>query len=509
MNLNAHFQLCFDRMKNKKYLLLQFSSSSPSHHLLFYVLFAANLVSLLYFVMLGYYNRLALDDYCYLAAQNEHGFLSPFNFWYQNYQGRFSAQFFINFINNVYGVVHSLLPFTLLFLVLFIGIIHQLFKKLAPALSLFETLNLSIFFFSVFVINNYEFNTFYWLNASAMYFGGVLFLLIGLNVILSRRINFWTHFWLILSAIYAGSSSETFALIWCGVAGLIILFYLRKLKFNGRSFIANLHLKKLLIAFSLCIISFIIMYLAPGNGVRLKITAWNIHQQVPLSFGRMIPAAMHAFLVFGGITCTKLFYWIFLALPFVYMGNSLKDKVRMNQQKTINIIIASVGFIIFLWMCLLPTVYVQGEIGPKRALTHVAFYITCFVVFLSLSTGLKIPFESRKLIWPGIISVILWAVIVSGRLYQDIPEAKKYARSEDVRIAYLKKFENKFVQDTLLLHPLHIPVSLMQGNIYHPLQPNEIKPVHQDFVNDCICRGLHLEFHVKLKADTIDTNQKQ
>src|SRR6266542_3919311 len=86
----------FKQMKKKGFWIFQFSSESQSHKLLFYLIFAANLLSIAYSLWLGYYNRLALDDYCYLAAQNEHGFLSPFNFWYSIWQGRFSPILLIN-----------------------------------------------------------------------------------------------------------------------------------------------------------------------------------------------------------------------------------------------------------------------------------------------------------------------------------------------------------------------------------------------------------------------------
>jgi hypothetical protein len=41
--------------------------------------------------------------------------------------------------------------------------------------------------------------------------------------------------------------------------------------------------------------------------------------------------------------------------------------------------------------------------------------------------------------------------------------------------------------------------------VYYPIKPNELRPIPYDFVNDCICRGFHLEFHLKLQADSTKT----
>src|SRR5271157_1856942 len=212
---------------------------STYHRFLFSSLYVANLLSIIYFGLLGYYNRLAMDDYCYLSAQNEHGFFSPFTFWYQNYQGRFAPQFFINLTTKIFGLTHSLLPFTIIFLTLFTWVIYKLLKKIVPLFSNFELLNLGMFIFSLFVINNYEFNTFFWLNVSAMYFGGVLFLMIGINEILSTNRNFWNYVLIIFCGVYVGSSSETFAVIWSILTGLALIFFIGRLKFHYRMFVAN------------------------------------------------------------------------------------------------------------------------------------------------------------------------------------------------------------------------------------------------------------------------------
>ncbi len=555
-------------MENTKYQNILFSSLSSFHRLLFYGLFVANLLSIIYFIMLGYYNRLAIDDYCYQTAQNEYGFFSPFTFWYQNYQGRFAPQFFINLTTKIFGLTNTLLPFTILFLILFTWVIYKLLKKIAPALSNFELLNLGIFVFSLVVINNYEFNTFFWLNASAMYFGGVLFLLIGINEILSSKKNLLTYLLIIFCGVYVGSSSETFALIWSILAGLSLIFFASRFKFDYRMFVADIHFKKLIVAFICCSISLIAMYLAPGNDVRLKITAINMHQQIPLPLHKLYPAAINAFIVFGSNTVFKLPFWVLLSLPFFYIGIYLKDTIPLYN-KVINIKLLSLCFGIFLLICLIPTVYMQGDIGPKRALTHVACYIAFYVVIFSFVTGLKLKLNQHTFLWVAVISIAFWIFIIIGRLKNEIPDVKRYAHSEDIRIAYLKSFENrglydttiltypyqpvsdlrehlklfaqkplnkpkltnsganKILDDTLELTPLYLPVSsdvsehlklfiqkalnkrnlnnsifsksLGQNHTHYILMPNEIRPAPQDFVNDCICNALHLEFHLKLK----------
>lgn len=492
-------------MKKKIFQIFQLSSESQPHRFLFYLLLTANILSLAYFLIFGFYNRPALDDYCYLSAQNENGFLSPFTFWYQNWQGRFAPIFLINAFLKIYDLVPSLLQLTILLLTSFIWVIYKLLSRILIYLSRFELLNLSAFVTSVFVINNYEFNTFYWLNASAMYFGGVLCLLIGLNEILSKRANFWHFLALSVCAIFVGSSSETFALIWAGVSGLVLL---TGIALKSKVRFSRLLIAKLSLAFAFCLISFMVMYLAPGNAVRLKITSLAVHQTIPLPLNELSGASMHALVVFCAKTLPKIPIWLLLCFPFVYIGSRLKQ----NNWSTVNLKLIIVTFIALVIICLVPTVYVQGNIGPSRALTHVACYITAFLIIISLIIGERLQ-KRPGLVWIAAVSVALWILMLIGDIRNNVPEASKYAKSEDTRLTYLRTFENKFVTDTLSLNPLHRPilhekindwVFPKQKQLHYVLQPNEIKPPEQDFVNDCICRGLHLEFHLKLKADSTD-----
>ena len=522
-------------MEKKKFQTFRFPSESALHHSLFYILLAVNLISLVYFLTLGYYNRLATDDYCYLTGLRDYGFYSPFTFWYQNWQGRFSALFFINIFLQVHEFTNSLLPETILLLVLFTWTISSLIKKLIPVLSPFERLNLGFFLLSVFIINNYEFNTFYWLNASAMYFGGVLFLLVAVNVIVSEKANFWSYALLIFSAIYAGSSSETFALICNGLA--VTLIFRRFIQFKRFSLSLlwnNRNYRKLLVAFIFCLVSFLIMYFAPGNSIRLKITSLTAHQTIPLPLHKLVPASVFSFLVFGFNTLLKLPYWLILALPFLYLGNLLRDKFDMAGIKTIRFKLNIVYFILFLWICLIPTVYVQGDMGPKRALTHLALYISFYVAFLAFATGLKLNFNRRKILRTGVIATLFWAIILISYLYHDIPEVRKYTLSDETRITYLKSLRNVSDNDTLLLEPLYLPQdhnisgqirnyikkvlvkeggksnsyiakSLGQHYARYPIHPNELARDSNNFVDDCICRSLDLNFKIKLKPDTTKT----
>lgn len=190
------------------------------------------------------------------------------------------------------------------------------------------------------------------------------------------------------------------------------------------------------------------MYLAPGNDVRLKITAINLHQQIPLPFHNFLPAALNSFLVFCSTTLLKLPVWLLLSLPFLYLGVYLKEKI-LFVIKVDYLKILPFCFLIFLWICLLPTVYVQGDIGPGRALTHMAFYMSCFVAFFSFIAGLKLKLSHNYILWMAMLSISFWIYIIIGRLRNEVPDVKRYAYSEDIRVACLKKFENRSLDGTL------------------------------------------------------------
>jgi hypothetical protein len=58
----------------------------------------SNIYYLAYLIILGYFNRLAADDYCFMRVLNDNGYWGAIFFWYNQWQGRFDPHLIINLI---------------------------------------------------------------------------------------------------------------------------------------------------------------------------------------------------------------------------------------------------------------------------------------------------------------------------------------------------------------------------------------------------------------------------
>ena len=129
----------------------------------------------------------------------------------------------------------------------------------------FLLFNFSALIFNMHVISNFDFSTLYWLNASAMYFGGITFALLGLSAMLSNSKKIRSYIIIIISFIYAGSSSENFSIIFLLLLFFLIIYHIMnsQIKLNAKVF-----LDKEIVAFFTCLLAFFIMFFAPGNKIR-------------------------------------------------------------------------------------------------------------------------------------------------------------------------------------------------------------------------------------------------
>src|SRR5207302_385889 len=158
-------------------------ANSQTVFLLF--LFFSNISYLSYLITLGYFNRLAADDYCFMKVLNDNGYWGALSFWYNNWQGRFGPHLVIDLVVKLYSYFNSLFIYLLVIIGLYIYSVSKILRCLLAENgnhnSKFFLFNLSVLIFNMHVISNFEFSTLYWLNASAMYVGGIAFALLGIS----------------------------------------------------------------------------------------------------------------------------------------------------------------------------------------------------------------------------------------------------------------------------------------------------------------------------------------
>jgi hypothetical protein len=412
----------------------------------FFPLFVlCNICFLVYFLVLGYYNQPATDDYCILNAQVKYGINSSYTFWYQARNGRILPLYLTNTFLNLFQKTGSIFGFTLFMIAGFIFAIHRILniiqKKHIPKqkLSQWSIFNIATFIFCLFVFNNFKFNTFYWLNASTMYFGGILFLLLGLGEILNNKIRWYSYPFVLFCFLYAGFSTENQALAMVMLfLGIIILNLAigKKLDWNlSRLFY---------FATAILCMSFVLLLLAPGSQNRLNsesdLVVTNNSFNIIVSFLNNFTQKL--FLLFIEIFLVYL-PTILLSLPIIILIS--RDFISNEPVfKTINIWPFFFVALILIGICIAPTIFIFGFIGPQRVLTGVNAVLLILAIIICFQASVKYhnKLNIKYLTTLSCISLVLFIFNLSIRLSKELPVLQKYSQLEIQKRVELKMAKN-------------------------------------------------------------------
>lgn len=410
------------------------------------LLLVCNLLFIGYYLFLGYYNQPATDDYCVLSAQRYYGFHSPISYWYLFWNGRILPLYVSNIFLTLFQKTDTTIWYTIVLMGGFIFSINRLLNKYLQKWegevqkNCFGILNFAIFIFNVFVYNNFKFNTFYWLNASTMYFGGIMFFLLGLSEIISVDRKWYSYPLIIFSFAYAGTSTENHALVMV----LILWGWLFWQKFIAKSRLGNKFLAAT-ISLSIC---FLILVAAPGS--RHRMVSDVIQTANPTFFDKVFVFTQNFFikylLLLGEIGVMYLPFFmltlpVFIILFKKYIGNRLPDFYKNLN----SIIISLIALVLLLGAAISPTIYIFGNIGPQRVLTIVNALLLTFGLYLIgyviSKFGKSLKLSNLYLFANTSLIIIIFQLVF--RIYSEYPTLNKYASQEELNRLVIEKVNSE------------------------------------------------------------------
>jgi hypothetical protein len=369
------------------------------------------LFRLLFTLIIFHFNIPQFDDFCFMAKMNDYGILGSINWWYLNWQGRFLPQLLTNLIlfhyekyNSffLYGVIKILLFSFSLYRIFYFLLIR--FKIILNKVDNFIVFIFSILIFFLFLDFHIDTSTFYWINVSTMYFVGMAFLLLGTSELLNPSKSYLSYTILSFSFFYVGCSSEHVA--------LLVIFLLFMLFFLNRFFIQNFFsLNKHFFAFLFCLISFFIMYFAPGNSIRISGT---IHPTL-LKAIKNIPIFFNI-LYFNRLSLNfgYLIFSFFFSFAF---ASFFSNRIRINPKQLKKILI-----LVFIILCyfVIGTITIFSFLldykGSTRAFVHISLFISLFFVLLGFVFGFFISPVQKKLV--NSVFLMLAVIYASTVLYK-------------------------------------------------------------------------------------------
>jgi hypothetical protein len=332
---------------------------------------------LIFTLIVFYWNIPQTDDFCFMAKIYDFGLFGSIKWWYLNWQGRYLPQLFTNFILFLYKASDNMLLYGILIVFLFCFSLYRcivnLFLKFNFKPNIYDNLTLITFSISIFCLLldfHMDTSTLYWVNVSTMYFLGIIFLLLGLSELLRPQSGFPSYLVLTFSFLYVGCSSEHFAFL---VLSLLFLFFILQQYFSyifGKYFFHN----KLFWAFITCLTSFLVMYLAPGNSVRLSST-----QEPSFLKGlQNIPEFLNI-LYFNRLSINSGYLCLTFFFSLAY-GSFFSKRLIINGLQLKKILILSSSIVLYL---ILGTIFIFSFLldykGSTRAFVHISLAVTLFI----------------------------------------------------------------------------------------------------------------------------------
>ncbi len=336
------------------------------------------------------------------------------------------------------------------------------------------------FFFLSFSISE----TWFWFSTSTTYLWGISACALGIACLVSSSYSIPTIAVLTTSFLFTGSSSEAYA-----ITALVLLLFVsgRQLMKEGFSTLStDKNLKKIILAFFLCLISFVINYSAPGRAYRQSCLP-------PVSVPHSIPTLGISLLkIMLLMIPVKLPFALFFCAPFVLLGRQFSSRQSSFSESRKVFFRALAVFLLITILSLYPIVLAMSEMGPPRSLTHISFFLTCLFSFFFFYAGYRIRIPRKYIQAAFYIPAAGCILIISDTFITQYPVVSKYSEAADKRVQFLEELQHKGNRDLIELDSLPPSGLLYSAEISHDTA---------FYATNDLGKGLFLDFKIRVKGE--------
>lgn len=402
--------------------------------ILIFVFLTAVVFGLIKIISIAPFDRMAADDFSYTTLAVNQGILKAQVLWYTTFTGKFIN----NFLVTIFGMMSSGSGSTLIY---FMITLLSLFSALLIFFKKNKGLNLGIIYsvlFSLLFLVSYYFITpdkresWYWLSGSVEYLWPTIFAIIAFAFAFEKKQTTGGRVISFVMAFLVGAGSEVVATLLLG--GLFLpLVYLAITK--------NKLFSRLVIIFLGASLSFLIMFLAPGNAIRIKGPGSDEMSIVGAIFYSLQkgPALTLTIIRNNFLFLSSLL--ISLSVFFSFFGSKLDEYfVKEKIVEKIFLILVAPFFLSIIYM--LPGYKALGRVLPSRAEIDLSFIILICVFYAAFYLS-RIKIEKHFIIDKLIFITALGFFISSflgftKTIAEDIYIAKNYSGAFDSMFSKLK-----------------------------------------------------------------------
>lgn len=231
------------------------------------------ILTILPFIILSYFVHPSWDDFDYAGTASRNGFFLSEYIWYVTWSGRFFSQGFLSSINPlIYGSIAGYKILTFIFIIAFIYAVYITVSELSSGcLNVKQKLicTLSFCFLFIYGLPATDF-AFYWMASVVIYqLPNILMIFLAYYYIRFLRKESVTRKTILIISLLI------FAIIGCNEVSMMITVVFFTLSFLYNSIVSKKINRDLLIFATVAVVSFLIVYLAPGNNYRNKMQPLN------------------------------------------------------------------------------------------------------------------------------------------------------------------------------------------------------------------------------------------
>ncbi len=384
-----------------------------------------NLITLLYLLNLSFYSRLIGDDN---VLNSNIKVLNPFeyvNYVYNTWTGRFTAVFIQYFIFSIYNLFHSVLLNLILLLLIGILSIYKFLNLFFKNLGKLKLFNISFFVLNILILSSFEIYTIFWITTQIYYFNIFVFFFLFSFIFKIESSNL-DIFYIIILSFYIGGVGEHISSVYL----FALLFTLSKNKLPNN---VKTNLK---ISFTISLISFIILLIAPGNFIR---NSYSLNS----SYNDLFQNTLFVILKMIIFVLFKSLYFLVLYFVFYIIGNYSKNNVdilsnwiipiKFNFIFKLNFIIL---FILFFILVQIPAIIFISNSLPRWSSIHLNLIIILFIIYFSFNCGYNSILKPNNLFltFSKFMLIILFATVFYF-YYNEYKIVRTFAYNYDKNIA--------------------------------------------------------------------------
>ncbi len=457
------------------------------------LLLSANILFIILFLLLGYYNRFATDDFAYYFRVRDMGIWDAFVFAYKTWNTRWASILLMNMMMKIFSPESSLLEYYILLLGLFFVAVYRMMKALF-AFLLFEInrvfiANISLLFISGFFLFTFGINdSWFWMNASTIYIFPVILFCLGVSFMLNDKDNFFTHLMLNICFLLAGGGNEPFAII---IIYLLFSVWIKQVvpsSFTVLRHHSKPHLYKINAAILITITSFFINAFCPGIAVRQGFLP-------PSNAGHIVASIGYSLFLLGKtVVLEKSWFIVPYLISWMLVGGYIAKGNRILNYSTKAI---TNGMVIWLLIIAMFTVSVSAimlhGMPPMRTMTVISFFMAIGIAVVGFFIGYHY-FNLKFFRIICNIGILALSLSLSITIVIQYPIVKARAGAYDQRIAVLKALETNHTTASQKVSQLPPSGWLYGGDI-----SSDTANIQNRYLRDAL--GLHFAVSVEGKQE--------